>query len=109
MHADGDHDHTESRWSPIIPRQKSPDEVELHRIEMEIGRVDAEWNLVGNTVNHEWIQCVFEIICTLAVSFFCMVQLIRMTDCESQQLYSGILTFIIGIVIPRPTIKKPDA
>jgi len=64
-----------------------------------------------------WISCCFEVdkrvltffsqlaVATL-VLVFCMYQLITLTNCEAQSLYSGILTFIIGIYIPNPTIRN---
>jgi hypothetical protein len=41
---------------------------------------------------------------TVLVIFFCLIQLDRSTDCDSQQMYSGILTLMIGICIPQPSV-----
>ena len=62
-----------------------------------------------------WKSCCFTIdkgstiffsqitICTLVISF-CMYMLIHSKSCERDQLYSGILTLILGVLIPSPRV-----
>lgn len=42
----------------------------------------------------------------LGTMVFCIYQLYTKTGCEEQQLYSGILTLLIGVYLPQPMIKK---
>jgi hypothetical protein len=90
-------------WTPIVPPQSS-DVVVMESLDNAILEMDRRWVLCCVEVDRELVQCIVEIVFTLLVSTFCMIQLHRLHDCESQQLYSGILTFIIGIVIPQPTM-----
>jgi hypothetical protein len=43
-------------------------------------------------------------LCGIVV-LFCMYQLIHSVSCERDALYSGILTLILGIIIPAPSIR----
>ena len=36
---------------------------------------------------------------------FCFYQLITLNSCESQLLYTGIITMIIGVYLPTPKLK----
>jgi hypothetical protein len=46
-----------------------------------------------------------QLIIALAVISFSFVQLIRNDQCESNQLYVGLVTMIIGIFLPSPRVK----
>ena len=45
------------------------------------------------------------IICVMLM-VFCMVQLVMKDECEAQQIYIGLLTMVIGLVLPSPMIRK---
>ena len=90
-------------WTPIIPTHSSDVHV-IESLDNTVLQIERRWVLCCFEIDRELVQCIVEIVFTLLVSIFCMVQLNRLHDCESQQLYSGILTLIIGIVIPQPTI-----
>jgi len=67
--------------------------------------------------NHLWKSCCFEldrhatvffsqlIVCILVISF-CMYQLLHSKSCETDQLYSSILTLVLGVLIPSPRVHK---
>ena len=38
----------------------------------------------------------------LVVISFCFYQLIHLTECESQNTYVGILTLMLGVLLPQP-------
>ena len=66
---------------------------------------------------HRWVSCCFEVDKRVVLFFaqlslaiyvvsFCMYQLTHLENCEAQSLYSGIMTFVIGIYLPNPKIYK---
>ena len=66
---------------------------------------------------NRWVSCCFEVdkrvvmfvsqLCLdISVIFFCMFQLLRLDNCEAQSLYSGILTFVVGVYLPNPKLVK---
>jgi hypothetical protein len=95
--------------SPTIQERKLE-----HRIEVENKKQEQEQEIIENT----WSSCCFHIdrrackfvsqMVTLAsIMTFCVVQLIRLDKCDSDQ-YLGILTLCIGVVIPSPIFKKRE-
>jgi hypothetical protein len=69
---------------------------------------------VSENKRDRWKSCCFTIdrqvtiffsqltVCIMVISF-CMYQLIHSKSCERDQLYSSILTLILGVLIPQPT------
>lgn len=43
------------------------------------------------------------VVCIMVISF-CMYQLVNSDSCERDQLYSSILTLILGVLIPSPRV-----
>ena len=43
---------------------------------------------------------------SLVVIFFCVFQLITKVDCNSQSLYIGVLTTIMGVWLPAPSFPN---
>ena len=37
---------------------------------------------------------------------FCFYQLIHLQDCNSQQQYLAIVSLVLGIILPQPSIRK---
>ena len=75
--------------------------------------------IVEETLEHEWVSCcssrrtdsrmlvfVSQLAFGLIILTFCMGMLITADSCEDTQLYSSILTGIIGMFLPAP--RGPD-
>lgn len=63
-----------------------------------------------------WQSCCFECDKDASVFFsiyfiivsvvgFCFYQLTNMPDCSDQQTYVGVLSLILGVLLPQPKIK----
>jgi hypothetical protein len=49
----------------------------------------------------------FSQLCISLLSMtFCIYQMVHLTDCESQGLYSGIFTLILGVWLPQPSLTR---
>ena len=82
---------------------------------MIIGEVPKEQK---NINQNEWKSCCKSVIdrratiffsqfaLTIMIVIFCCYQLIKLENCEAQSLYSGIITFILGIYLPSPKLEK---
>ena len=68
--------------------------------------MDTRWRCCCVSTNKSLIQFMVETLLSIQIIVFCIVQMIRLPDCESQQLYSGILGLVIGILVPQPSIRR---
>jgi hypothetical protein len=49
----------------------------------------------------------FIIMCIIiSASIFCIYQLLTLNGCNDQQMYLGLLLFVLGIIIPSPKFTK---
>ena len=76
-----------------------------HEIEMEDKKYDNEWKSCCMTIDRRATRYFSQLAIAFLVMTFCIVQLVRNETCESQQLYSGILTTIFGIMLPSPSLN----
>lgn len=83
----------------------------INKLNEKYSTMDIRWKSCCFYIDKGLLQFIFETVFALGVIIFCIIQMIRLPDCESQQLYSGILTFVIGILVPQPTLREnvPDS
>ena len=77
---------------------------EKHNIELEDKKYNDTWQSCCFEVDRRAIRFFSQLFISILIMVFCIVQLVRNKTCESQQLYSGILTTIIGIMLPSPSL-----
>lgn len=87
----------------------TPDELECLR-DLEV-KIQSKTKNIGWFVNSFWLDrrvviYLTHVCISIVVVTFCMYQLVMLEGCHSQQLYSSLLTFIIGIYLPSPSIQK---
>ena len=68
--------------------------------------MESQWTCCCFTVNKGLLQFIVQTILAVQIIIFCIIQMVRLPDCESQQLYSGILGLILGILVPQPSIQN---
>jgi hypothetical protein len=66
---------------------------------------DNIWRSCCLVVDKRMIVFISQLVIAFAVISFSFVQLARSEDCESNQLYVGLVTMIIGIFLPSPRVK----
>ena len=68
-------------------------------------------------VENAWVSCCFRtdrraviyftsFSLSASVLILCIYQLLTKDDCNSNQLFLGLLTFILGVYFPNPKIQK---
>ena len=85
----------------------------INELDIEVGHpVDRGnerylWFCCSNHTTDKRIIIYFtQFSISLIIIFFCIFQLLNHNDCESNQLYMGLLTLIIGVYLPSPKLRK---
>ncbi len=66
----------------------------------------TEWRSCCLSADKHFIMYLTQIGLILLIMSFCIAQLLVKPDCTSQTAYTGLLTMLIGLVIPSPAIRK---
>ena len=64
------------------------------------------WKSCCFTIDRGFCQFICQYIFILIIITVCIYQLVTLKDCVHQQAYIGLLTLIIGIILPSPKIDK---
>jgi hypothetical protein len=86
----------------IQHRIQIADRTREHKIEVENAKYDNTWESACFKVDRRAIQYLTQILIILGTMSFSIAQLIRLDDCESQGAYLGLLTMLIGLLLPNP-------
>jgi len=86
-------------------KQEQKEDLELQRVDTP--NEDVRWrSCCFGDVNKEAMVFFTQIIILFSFLAFCCGQLIRIETCEGQQLYSSLITLVLGILCPSPRIKR---
>ena len=80
-------------------------EREEHQISFEEKKYDDHWDSCCMRIDRRATRYFTQLGIALMIMIFCIVQLVRNDSCPGQQLYSGLLTTIIGIMLPSPSLN----
>jgi hypothetical protein len=81
------------------------DETIKHKFEIEDKQIDTTWKSCCLILDKNFTQYITQMMIISLIIIFCITQLIRLDDCNNQRAYVGLLTFILGILLPQPKIK----
>lgn len=87
------------------PTEEQKDDLELQRVDTPIDVVKWRSCCFGD-VNKEAMMFFTQVIILFCFLCFCCFQLINVQSCEGQQLYSSLVTLVLGILCPSPRIKR---
>ena len=76
-----------------------------HTFEVEDKKLDTTWKSCCLVLDKHFTQYITQMMILLLIIIFCIVQLTLKDDCNNQRAYVGLLTFIVGILMPQPKIK----
>jgi len=79
-----------------------------HKIDLENKADENQWKSCCVVMDKRAITFFSQIFTTVSIMTFCMVQLVRLDDCNSEQTYLGLLTFLIGCMLPNPQFNKQE-
>jgi hypothetical protein len=79
-----------------------------HRIEMEDKKINNTWESCCLTLDRRAVQYFTQHIIIVGIMGFSIVMLLSNGTCEGQQAYLGLLTLLIGLIIPNPKFKDSN-
>jgi hypothetical protein len=89
----------------LISKDSKPDECTKeikHRLDLIDKKYDTQWKSCCITCDRRVLQFFSQLIIICMIMMFCIYQLSRLLSCTDQQTYVGILTMLIGVLIPNP-------
>lgn len=82
------------------------DREQEHRIEIENQQTDNTYKSCCIEMDKRFLQFLSQFVIGFFIIIFCSVQLVRLDKAEDQRTYISLLSLIIGIFLPSPSIKK---
>tara|TARA_R110000822_G_scaffold252534_1_gene379183 strand:+ start:2846 stop:3184 length:339 start_codon:yes stop_codon:yes gene_type:complete len=73
-----------------------------HRFKVQEERYKDTWKSCCIVLDRRAVQYFTQIVIMASCMGFSILQLSRLHDCTSQQTYIGLLTLLIGIMLPNP-------
>ena len=77
-----------------------------HRVEVEDRAYANTWTSCCLTIDRRAATYFTQMFIIIMVMVFAIIQLVRLDDCNSQQAYLGLLTLLLGILVPSPKFTK---
>jgi hypothetical protein len=94
---------------PTIIRSPSVDlKILEHKFKVQDDKYKDTWDSCCLTLDRRAVQYFTQIIIIGSTMSFSISQLYRNETCEGQQAYLGLLTLLIGILIPNPKFSEKD-
>ncbi len=81
------------------------DELEIKSKEIEIENKKNEWNVCCSKSSSVFIKYVVQVLISLIVLIFSIVQL-SMDDKRDKSIYISLISTILGLFVPAPTLDK---
>ena len=87
-------------------------ELKHRRIELEMKReeheLDEEWEccMFKKKTDSRLIKYLFQMCLIIAIMIMCVIKLMTTTNCTEQNTFVGILTMMVGIILPSPSMGK---
>lgn len=96
--------------TPKLSRMSSKELEHAHeaiKVEQELLDVENNWKSCCLIVDRRALQFFTQLGISLIVISLCIYNLVQYPDnCDSNQVYMGLLTMTIGVYIPTPTMNK---
>lgn len=92
----------------IEPVKRSSADIELkvleqeHRFKIEDEKYTDRWESCCMVLDRRAVQYFTQITLIAGTMAFSVIQLYRNETCETQQTYIGLLTMLVGILLPTP-------
>ena len=98
------------RTPKLLTRLNSKELEKAHeaiKVEQELIDVENNWKSCCITVDRRALQFFTQLFISLIIIILCIYNLVKYPDnCNSNQVYMGLLTMTIGVYIPTPTLTK---
>lgn len=102
------HESLETKENKISPRDSLGEVARLtlkHKFEIENEAAKNEWHSCCLVTDRRAVQYFTQIIIISGCMLFTIYQLCALESCESQSVYIGLLTMLIGVLVPNPKFQ----
>lgn len=90
----------------VVPHSHSAQNRILeHRLKAEDMENENTWKSMCLVMDKRAVQYFTQVMAIFSVMVLCIYKLATDPSCEAQQVYTGLLTLVIGILAPAPTFK----
>jgi hypothetical protein len=94
-------------------KKEVPTEIDMlslqHRFDLEDRKENNQWHSCCLVLDRRAVQYFTQMTIIAAVMLFTIYQLCTIETCESQSVYIGLLTMLIGVLIPSPKFQDKQA
>ena len=80
-----------------------------HEFKIEDEKNKNEWKSCCLVIDKRAVMYFTQIGIISGAMIFAIYQLINVEDCPSQQAYLGLLTMLIGILVPQPKFHESES
>ena len=95
----------EAGFTDVEARIQSPIQTRMqlqNQFDVEAQRSKNEWHSCCLVLDRRAVQYFTQIVIIAGIMLFTIYQLCTIETCESQSVYIGLLTMLIGALIPQP-------
>ena len=91
---------------PVTPHSPSVQTRILeHTLKTEDDKNENTWKSMCLVMDRRAVQYFTQVLAIFSVMILSIYKLATDPSCEAQQVYTGLLTLLIGILAPSPTFK----
>ena len=95
------------RTTPEVRMRVINDKITEHREKVDHD-LHGVWRSCCLEVDARALQFFTQMLLLACVMAFCVYQLVTNQSCEAQTGYMGLLTLLIGIIVPAPNLAKVE-
>ena len=81
------------------------DRILQHKIEVEDKNYNDQWKTCCGDIDRRCLVYGIQMSLLFLIMGFCIFKLLHSADCNESQTYLGLLTMLVGLVIPNPSIN----
>ena len=93
---------------PLVRSPSLEKRIIEHRFKVQDDKYKDTWKSCCMVLDRRAVQYFTQIFIIGGCMIFSVIQLTQLTDCESQQTYMGLLTLLIGILLPNPKFNDKN-
>lgn len=86
-------------------KEETKDDIELQRVETPAEIKRRRWKSCCLTCDKDVVQYLMKYFILISLMIFFSIELHFSNKCETDQLYTGLLSMVIGIALPSPRLK----
>jgi hypothetical protein len=79
-----------------------------HKIKVEDKEYENTWKSGCLTMDKRAVMYFSQLSVIVGIMGFSIYQLVNIPDCQGQQSYMGLLTLLIGLLLPNPKFSGKD-